>query len=273
VIGLSFFGAMKSPFPGMDPFIEARGLWPDFHQRLMGRIADLVSQALPPQYVARLGHRTYIDRISDDLAGDETHFEPDVSLLQRGGPSAPPGGGEPAEVKAGAVIMHAAPSGSDTKEVYLDIFDLDPDRRLVTSIEVLSPANKRFRGTGWKQYARKRDLLLQGRANLVELDLLRGGRRHAMQEPWPDSPYYILVSKKWNVPACHVWPAYAIRPLPELEVPLERNDAELRIPLQECVDAVFAASRYGEDVRYDEPIVPLLSREESQLVTQATRGP
>lgn len=254
----------------MDPFIEARGLWPDFHQRLMARIADSVSQVLPPRYVARLGHRTYIDRIDDEADDSETtHFEPDVSVLQRPGNGGPVGRGTSRQTQSGAVVMHSAPSGSEAKEVYLDIFDLDPDRRLITSVEVLSPANKRNRGTGWKQYARKRDLLLQGRANLVEIDLLRGGRRHAMEEPWPDSPYYLLVARKWESPACEVWPAFSTAPLPDLVIPLERSDAEMQVSLQACVDAVFETSRYWQDARYDEPIVPPLSSAELALLTKA----
>ena len=148
----------------MDPFIEARSLWPDFHQRLMTRIADSISQVLPPRDVARLGHRTYIDRIDEEADdSDATHFEPDVSVLQRPGNGGTASGGAPVQAQGGAVIMHAAPSGSEAKEVYLDIFDLDPDRRLVTSIEVLSPANKRYRGTGWKQYAQTRCALARPR--------------------------------------------------------------------------------------------------------------
>jgi hypothetical protein len=263
---------MKSPFPGMDPFIEARGLWPDFHQRLMSRIADDVSRMLPPRYVARLGHRTYIDRIADEPGdGPESHFEPDVSVLHRGGNGGAAGTGTPGQAREGAVIMHAAPSGSEVKEVYLDIFDLDPDRRLVTSVEVLSPANKRYRGKGWQQYARKRDVLLQGRANLVEIDLLRGGRRHAMDEPWPDGPYYLLVARKWESPACEVWPAFATRPLPDLAVPLEKGDAELRVSLQSAVHFVFDASRYWQDARYDEPILPPLSSDEAALISKTTK--
>jgi hypothetical protein len=264
---------MKSPFPGMDPFIEARGLWPDFHQRLMGRIADHVSQELPPRYVARLGHRTYIDRVSDELNDDAsyddaTHFEPDVSVLDRGtGASSNPAEKGAAQSSVGSVVMHSAPSGGEVKEVYLDIFDLDPDRRLVTSIEVLSPANKRFRGTGWKQYSRKRDVLLSGRASLVEVDLLRGGRRHPMQEPWPASPYYLLVSRKWEAPECHVWPAYSVLDLPNLPVPLERGDPELVVPLQACVEAVYATARYWQDARYEEPIRPPLAPEESATLS------
>ena len=29
---------MTSPFPGMDPYIEDHGLWPDFHSKLIGEI-------------------------------------------------------------------------------------------------------------------------------------------------------------------------------------------------------------------------------------------
>jgi len=32
---------MKSPFPGMDPYIEACGLWGDFHTHLIEKIYEL----------------------------------------------------------------------------------------------------------------------------------------------------------------------------------------------------------------------------------------
>jgi hypothetical protein len=49
--------------------------------------------------------------------------------------------------------------------------------RLVTGIEVLSPANKRPGTVGWYQYERKRKVFLEGHANLVEIDLL-SARNH-----------------------------------------------------------------------------------------------
>jgi hypothetical protein len=239
----------RSPFPGMDPFIEARGLWADFHHRLVTQIGDAIAPILPPRYVARFGHRTYIDHLSDDAEEESgTHFEPDVSVVRQGAaPLAAPNGGQAAS-EPDSVIMHSAPPEVEVKEVYLDIFDLDADRKLVTSVEVLSPANKRFHGTGWKQYQRKRDLLLLGRANLVEIDLLRGGRRRPMREPWPDSPYYVLISRKWEVPACHVHPAFITQPLPFLRVPLERGETELEVSLQSCVEAIYDRSRYWQDI-------------------------
>jgi hypothetical protein len=49
---------MKSPFPGMDPYIEACGLWGDFHNALIAEIYRAVSEALPRGYVARTGKRS-----------------------------------------------------------------------------------------------------------------------------------------------------------------------------------------------------------------------
>lgn len=264
----------RSPFPGMDPFIEARGLWPDFHHRLVTQIGDAVSGELPPRYVARFGHRTYIDRLSEDEDEFGNHFEPDVSVLDSSSSSR---NGSQIAASAGqipgAIIMHSAPPEVEVKEAYVDIFDLDADRRLVTSIEVLSPANKRFRGTGWIQYQRKRDVLLAGRANLVEIDLLRGGRRRPMREPWPPSPYYLLAARKWEAPLCHVWPALIDQPLPPLRVPLERDDRELELSLQACVDAIYERSRYATDIAYDQPIDPPLSPQEAAILSERIAKP
>ena len=54
----------------------------------------------------------------------------------------------------------------------------------MTSIEVLSPSNKKRRSLGWRKYLRKRQALLLGKANLVEIDLLRGGEQLPMLDPW-----------------------------------------------------------------------------------------
>ena len=37
---------MQSPFPGMDPYIEACGLWEGFHNRLIHKIDDAIETAL-----------------------------------------------------------------------------------------------------------------------------------------------------------------------------------------------------------------------------------
>src|SRR5947209_10073947 len=70
---------MTSPFPGMDPYIEACGLWGDFHDALIAEISRVVSEVLPRGYVARRGRRSYIELL-DSEEKTEQHFEPDVTI-------------------------------------------------------------------------------------------------------------------------------------------------------------------------------------------------
>jgi len=74
------------------------------------------------------------------------------------------------------------------REAFLEIRQVDPEHKLVTGIEVLSASNKRPNTKGWRLYYRKRRVFLSGHAHLVEIDLLRGGRRMPMVSAWPDSP-------------------------------------------------------------------------------------
>lgn len=60
------------------------------------------------------------------------------------------------------------------RESFIEIYEDDPERRLVTCVEVLSPSNKRKKSRGRKLYLRKRQRLLLGSASLVEIDLRAG---------------------------------------------------------------------------------------------------
>ena len=44
---------MKSPFPGMDPFIEGCGLWWDFHDALVQAIKGVLADRVPEKYLVR----------------------------------------------------------------------------------------------------------------------------------------------------------------------------------------------------------------------------
>jgi len=51
---------MPGPFPGMDPYLERRDLWPDVHQRLITYSADALQPQIRPRYHARIGERLYV---------------------------------------------------------------------------------------------------------------------------------------------------------------------------------------------------------------------
>src|SRR5205807_6703361 len=105
----------------------------------------------------------------------------------------------------------------EVRETYIEIFATEPQHRLVTTIEVLSPTNKDRGGHGWNLYLRKRQAALVCAVHLVEIDLLRGGTRLPMRDPWPDSPYALLVARAGQNYACDVWPGYFHLSLPALQ--------------------------------------------------------
>jgi hypothetical protein len=258
----------------MDPFIEARGLWEDFHSSLIADIKRALAPALPARYVVRTGERSYIDYVNPQtLLPTAVPFLPDVtvrSVASATEGSRPAAAAAVAEVVPNGVVMHGLIE-TEHRETFLEIRELDPQRRLVTCIEVLSPTNKRFGTVGWYQYTRKRQAFLQGHANLIEIDLLRGGRRMAMEEPWPSSPYTLLLLRKEQAPCCTVWPAHFMQPLPLVSVPLLPPDADVSLALQPLVDAVYARSHYERDIDYHQALRPPLTPEESAWLEERLR--
>jgi hypothetical protein len=52
---------MKSPFPGMDPYLERH--WRDVHHRLVTYTADCLRPLLPDRLRPRIEERVFIDNI------------------------------------------------------------------------------------------------------------------------------------------------------------------------------------------------------------------
>jgi hypothetical protein len=264
---------MPSPFPGFDPYIESCGLWEDFHQNLIGDIQDAVSKVLPANYVARLGERSYVVLASSaDLEPVRHMMQADVGVTRPSDAASATAlksaGGSVAMVADDEVVTMHALVEAEFREVFIEISALAPDRKLVTTIEVLSPSNKRRDSVGWRQYLRKRQSHLEGRANLVEIDLVRGGQRMPMEEDWPASPGYVLTCWKKTAPVCKVWPAYVDRPLPMLRVPLTPPDDDLTLDLQPMVKAIYDRSRYAVDIDYRRHCHPPLDERTAAWLTE-----
>ncbi len=266
---------MKSPFPGMDPYIEACGLWEGFHNRLIAKIDETLAQMLPRGYVVDSGVRSYVVLMETE-GKREKLAKPDVAVTSRSKKK------KPRKTKAGVVIAEVGESAEwvpmeafiaeEFKETFLDIYAEDEERVLVTSIEVLSPANKRPGTKGWRLFKRKRQALLLGEANYVEIDLLRGGKRMPMRTPWPDSPYSLLVSWAERAPRCRVWPAHFRRSLPPIPVPLLEPDPDLKLDLQPLINGIFALGRYDEQLDYTRRLTPALVEEDAAWMQSLLAG-
>jgi hypothetical protein len=266
---------MRSPFPGMDPYIESCGLWGDFHHGLISEIHNALAQAAPERYVVRAGERSYVVLIGEE--GKERHpFYPDVSVTteRRQKPARKKGGTAVAEpiLDAEPVLMRAFIT-DEHREAFVEIYEATPEQRLVTCIEVLSPSNKRTDTTGWDVYLRKRQSLLLGEANLVEIDLIRGGTRMPMLDPWPDSPYTVLVARARTFFRCRAWPAYYQRPLPSVPIPLAKPDPDILLDLQPMIDSIYRRSRYERSIDYRKPLSPPLRPAEERWMKEHLRIP
>lgn len=267
---------MKSPFPGMDPYIEARGLWEDFHDDLIAELKRMLGSVLPQRYYPQLGQRSYI--VLAGVDEKESHlFKPDVTVLNAPGVATAqrPRGGRTAVAEEATTDEVTARAFIDERyhETFVEIYEQDEgEARLVTCVELLSPSNKRHNTEGWELYLRKRNALLLGSAHFVEIDLLRGGTRPPMLDPLPASPYYVLLCRRERAPYCRVRKAFFDRPLPDLTIPLDERDPDVIVPLQPLVDAVYERSRYGDRLDYNKPLTPPLTPEQTAWLTGRLRG-
>ena len=70
---------MKSPFPGMDPYLEAR--WSDVHVTLIALIKEALQPLLPRGLRARSEERVLLE----DAQGEAlTSYRSDVALVETG---------------------------------------------------------------------------------------------------------------------------------------------------------------------------------------------
>ena len=61
---------MPSPFPGMDPYLEAPDIWPDFHHAVAGQISSELNRRLPPPGYGRLKMRPEVGNDGQEKANE-----------------------------------------------------------------------------------------------------------------------------------------------------------------------------------------------------------
>jgi hypothetical protein len=132
---------MQSPFPGMDPCIEARGLWGDFHTKLISEIERILSAQVPDKYLVRLEERSYV-ALAGREGKEERPFLPDVrvttepSQQRKRGKARSATATEPA-LEEGSMTIQAFVA-EEHREAFIEIFEDDPERRLVTCVGIVS---------------------------------------------------------------------------------------------------------------------------------------
>src|SRR5437762_4934215 len=235
---------MPSPFPGMDPFIEDQE-WEDFHSRFNTALSDALAPGVEPRYIVRVERRVYVEHGLE--AEDQVRWA-DASVLWSGA-EAPVAVASPASAGTSVTPVECLlPDLQERRETYLVIREI-PTMEIGTVIETLSPANKRASSDGREQYLVKRQEILQSRTNLVEFDLLRGGKRLPVVG-MPPGDYFAIVSRGHRRPRADVYPWTIRQPLPAIPIPLKKDEPEVPLDLQQVFTMVYDRARYQLSLNY-----------------------
>lgn len=257
---------MKSPFPGMDPYIEDRLIWSDFHSRLADEISARLNAKIRPHYFAAL--TPYVTYEVIEISSSRLHsIRPDVAVLHTGSGSLAMSG------TASAIMDPPQAESITALEMPLELMSVEIRQvgtdRLITAIEILSPVNKQRNHEARIDYLRKRRELLRSQAHFIEIDLLRAGERTPIDEPVPDAPYYVSLSRADRRPKLFVWTLALNARLPRFPVPLADRDPDVVVDLGEVVAAVYERGGYDARIDYSQPIPPpALTNKDTDYVEQ-----
>ncbi len=236
---------MLSPFPGMDPYIE-RSDWEDFHARMINTISDSIIEPLGDRYLPRIERRIYVDSIPPDAPNQRVA---DVGIVER--PSWDGGAVAVATAPIATIepVTLPLPRPVERREAYLEI-RLADSSRVVTNIELLSPANKRPGSEGLQQYTDKRDAILRTTTHLVEIDLLLAGQSWNLPQ-MPPGDYAAFVARGNRRSGVDVYRWKRDRRLPTIPIPLIAPDPDVPLDLQSVFNTVYQRARYDRSIDYN----------------------
>ncbi len=251
---------MPSPFPGMDPYLEHPDLWPGLHLFLITNLAQLLSPQLRPKYFVSVEVRMYEEKDPKSLLVGL----PDVSVLSKKSQTNKSNSTE-SQVTATATTTKpktvTLPIPITIRQGYLEIQEV-ATKEVVTTIEILSPSNKRG-GKGRKMYLKKRDKILDTLTNFIEIDLLRRGQRMPILDHKNESHYQILVSRGKQRPRADLYAFNIQNQIPEFPLPLRPEDTEPIIDLQALLNNIYDVGSYDLKIDYSQKPVPELSENDA----------
>jgi hypothetical protein len=143
------------------------------------------------------------------------------------------------------------------------------DGRLVTLLEVMSPANKMC-DAGRQAYLARRAEAKTARANLVEVDLVLQGSPLVdyQREGLPNWDYAVFVSRAAQQDRYEIFPATLPKRLPKFRLPLAADDRDTVIDLQAAVARAYDQGDFGKHINYDRDPNTKLSDENREWLRQ-----
>jgi hypothetical protein len=253
----------------MDPYLEARDVWPDVHQSLAVALREQLTPKLRPRYVALVHHEVEIEEFGGGHIPTKRLGirRPDVSVVavarrgtRRGGLAVAP-----------APLVLPLPGPREVKHFRLEVREVKR-KRLVAVVEILSRANK-VPGHDQESYESKAVTYLHGAAHFVEIDLLRVGKRWSLWSGERQAAYRFLVSRARARRNAEIWPIALSDPLPLVPLPLLRPDPDVPMDIGAALARVYEGAAYDLVIDYKAPPPPpKLSKAEASFVRKCTEG-
>ena len=225
----------RSPFPGMDPFLELR--WPEVHARLIVYATNQINSHLPDDLQANIEENLAV--YAEDCSDRNIRLDVNISEdpFRATSPAA-----TSAAVLAEPIVVRRPRSPSRHVEI------TTRDGRLITAIEFISPWNK-VGNQAREQYSRKQLDYLDAGVNLVEIDIVRQGSYvlAACLDEVPESrrtPYMICVYRDTKPDQFELYRAPLQEPLPNIPIPLRPGERDIVLELQPLIDECYRDGRY-----------------------------
>jgi len=156
-----------SPFPGMNPYLEAPGIWESFHHSMIVYTAAALNRVLPANYVAVVKEWLHV-------IPPRHGIRPDVAIEDAPVPAGAAGKTallERSKVITDAPIIIEALEDAPHQR-FVNVVHAYNSSQVIATLEILSHANK-SPGRDRDAYLRKQRAVCSSDTHLVEIDLLR----------------------------------------------------------------------------------------------------
>lgn len=252
---------MPSPFPGMNPWMEAPELWPGVHAALISEMRSRLNAIMPPRYFADVEERVFLCDLDDPLI---RLIVPDVAVRESFEPLGSESGSTNVATMTPSLQARMLDLRVRERRIVIRSSDHQP---IVTAIEILSPSNKLQGSAGRVSYLSKRDELLQSDAHFIEIDLLRAGKRTEPVYGMGRGDYLIWLSRSQHRTHVDYWPTVLETSLPTIPVPLLPGDPDVPLNLQAVLHDAYDRSGYVRRLDYSRsvPAPPLSDAQISWL--------
>jgi hypothetical protein len=267
---------MEPIFPGMDPYLEAPGVWPGFHDAFLSYVREALQPVLPDRYYAELRQREEVGLA--EYGANHHVVYPDVAVKERDRGARRGAGSGPGVV---TLPEHLVIADQEPLIVnFVEIRESSAGGRLVAVIELTSPSNK-VAGNDREAFERKQSEIFSSDAHWIEVDLLRAGRRlggSPQVDPYcrrRGYDYVVVVSRSEKRKPYLDLELYGFTvrsPLPTIAIPLRAPDPDVELDLGRVFLRAYETGPYRKILQYDLPADPPLSGEDAAWAREVLRA-